>query len=118
MFDIRLRLSVHNLLRESQTFPSVELEIPGLITQQVHGYLEGRLSWRVGMCQGDSGTRSDPRTKIGGMRSSLLYQRRTQHTSCQIYHRVSEGDKLDPHLNVLPVVQVSEKLLLSCIMAP
>ena len=36
----------------------------------------------------------------------------------QTYRRVSKGDKLNSHPNVLPIVEISEKLFPLCIVTP
>jgi len=48
----------------------------------------------------------------------LFHRRHTQLTSCQVYRRVVEESKLNSHLNVLRVIQVSEELFPFCIMSP
>ena len=48
----------------------------------------------------------------------LRYLRHTQYASHQIYRCVYEKNKLNPHPNVLPVVEVSEMLSPLCIMSP
>jgi len=48
----------------------------------------------------------------------LFNQRCTQLVLYQLYRRVIEESKLNSHLNVLPVIRVSEELFPFCIMSP
>ena len=71
------------------------------------------------MFQGGSWTEAD--LPEGGRRgtAAVLFNRTcTQFARCQIYRRVIEESKLNPHPNGLPVIQVSEAPFPVCIMCP
>jgi len=60
-------------------------------------------------------------TARGGLkryRDLVIYWRRTQFASHQIYRRVMEESGHNPHPNVLPTIDVSESLSPFCIMTP
>ena len=81
--------------------------------------MEGRVPRGASVRQGGSAT--GPVRPEGGRRgtATVLFNRgRTQFASYQIYRRVVKESKLNSHLNVLPVIRVSEALFPLYIVSP
>ena len=70
------------------------------------------------MCQGDTDDDSDP---LDGNRKGVwlfCLIRDVPSAPHQIYRRVSEGHKLNPHPNIPPVIEISEGPFPLCIVSP
>ena len=118
--DLWLRLYAHALLRESQIFPGIKLcdESPGCSSGAFADIWKGDYRGEP-VCVKVIRTRQWTLLKkiwvVCG--SYFVNDVCTQQTSYQIYRDLSEGCKLNPHPNILPI-EVSERPFPLGIMSP
>ena len=119
-FRLWLRLYAHALLLESRIFPNVELHDESLDYMPT-GFADIWKGNHHGEPVSIKAIRTQDLVRLKEIRrvcNHLIYQRRTEHTSCQTFNLEVNGRRSISHPNVLPVIEISETLFPFCIMGP